>query len=228
LDYRPFRNLGRAISPRREKPAPARIAPATDREAGGDEADLFRREVANVVPLDPRERDRVVAPPAGDPHRPVLDEDAEALAELSDLVAGRSAFDIADSDDYVEGTVLGLDPRLLRRLRQGDFVAQAHLDLHGMTAEEARTAVERFLWSAFRAGHRCVLIVHGKGRNSKDQVPVLKTRLKVWLARGQWSRLVLAFTSARSCDGGTGALYVLLRRDRSSKRTIHVYEGGKR
>ena len=59
-----------------------------------------------------------------------------------------------------------------------------------------------------------MLIVHGRGLNSKDQVPVLKTRLAQWLARGSWARLVLAFTSARPCDGGAGALYVLLRRQR--------------
>ena len=64
-------------------------------------------------------------------------------------------------------------------------------------------------------GHRCVLIVHGRGHNSKDHTPVLKERLKSWLARGAAARkVVLAFTTARPCDGGAGALYVLLRRDR--------------
>ena len=65
---------------------------------------------------------------------------------------------------------------------------------------------------AHQSGQRCVLIVHGRGLNSKDQVPVLKHRLTTWLTRGSWARLVLAFTSARPCDGGAGALYVLLRR----------------
>jgi DNA-nicking Smr family endonuclease len=96
-----------------------------------------------------------------------------------------------------------------------------------MTAEEARGAVDRFLAAAVTAGHRCVLIVHGRGHNSKDQTPVLKERLKVWLARGRAARIVLAFTTARPCDGGGGALYVLLRRDRTRRR-IQVIEGAKR
>jgi DNA-nicking Smr family endonuclease len=72
-----------------------------------------------------------------------------------------------------------------------------------------------------------VLIVHGRGHNSKDQIPVLKSRLANWLARGQWARLILGFTSARPCDGGAGALYVLLRRQRNAKRPIRVIAGAK-
>jgi DNA-nicking Smr family endonuclease len=80
---------------------------------------------------------------------------------------------------------------------------------------------------AFRDGLRCVLIVHGKGMNSKDQTPVLKERLKTWLARGRVGGVVLAFSSARQVDGGAGALYVLLRRDRRAK-PIEVLQGAKR
>src|SRR5439155_176890 len=81
---------------------------------------------------------------AGAARRPVSEE-AEALALLSDLVAGSACFDVADTREYVEGAIVGLDPRLVRRLRRGDFAWQAHLDLHGMTAEAARPAVDRFL-----------------------------------------------------------------------------------
>jgi DNA-nicking Smr family endonuclease len=96
-----------------------------------------------------------------------------------------------------------------------------------MIAAQAKGAVDAFLEASVRAGHRCVLIVHGRGLNSKDQVPVLKERLKSWLARGSAARRVLAFTTARPCDGGAGALYVLLRRDRA-RRAIQVTEGAKR
>ena len=140
---------------------------------------------------------------------------------------GGAGFDVSDTREYVEGAIVGLDPRLLRRLRRGDFSWQAYLDLHGLTADEARPAVDSFLADAVRAGHRCVLLVHGRGRNSKDQTPVLKERLKVWLARGASARIVLAFATARPCDGGAGALYVLLRRDRR-RRPIRVTEGAKR
>ena len=102
------------------------------------------------------------------------------------------------------------------------------IDLHGMSAAAARIEVERFVLRSLASGHRVVLIVHGRGLNSKDNVPVLKERLKSWLARGRIGRSTLAFTSARPADGGTGALYVLLRRQRGSKEPMTVYEGAKR
>jgi DNA-nicking Smr family endonuclease len=188
---------------------------------------MFRHAMAGVARLPPTERARIARPtPAPEPRPPVSD-DAEALASLSDLVSGEAAFDVSETREYVEGHVIGLDPRLIRRLRRGDFAWQAHLDLHGMTAADAHVAVERFVVGSVRDGHRCVLLVHGRGLNSKDRVPVLKEHLKSWLARGRIGRRVLAFTSARTWDGGAGALYVLLRRDRRA-RPILVTEGTKR
>jgi DNA-nicking Smr family endonuclease len=183
--------------------------------------------MATVDPLPGVARTRVAPSPPAPAERVVSDPDAEALAELSDLVAGDGPFDIASSVEFIEGAVAGLDRRLVRRLRAGDFAFQSHLDLHGMTAEHARAAVDAFLTRAHKNGQRCVLIIHGRGLNSKDQVPVLKQRVTTWLSRGSWARLVLAFTSARPCDGGAGALYVLLRRQRAPRRPIHVTEGAK-
>jgi DNA-nicking Smr family endonuclease len=167
-------------------------------------------------------------PPALQIRRAPASDEAEALAALSDFVAGVGAFDVSDSAEYIEGAVVGLDPRIVRRLRRGEFAYQAYVDLHGMSAAAARVAVERFIMDAFAAGHRAVLVVHGRGRNSKDNVPVLKERLKSWLARGRIGRVVLAFSSARPSDGGTGALYVLLRRRRGVREPITVLEGAKR
>jgi DNA-nicking Smr family endonuclease len=177
-----------------------------------------------VVPLVHGPDGRVDGPRPADPPRPPVSEEAEALAALSDLVGGTARFDITESREYVEGRVVGIDPRLVRRLRDGHFAWQTHTDLHGLTAEAARPLVDRFLADAVRAGLRCVLIVHGRGLNSKDGSPVLKERLKSWLSRGANARRVLAFATARSVDGGAGALYVLLRRDRR-RRPIEVTEG---
>lgn len=142
----------------------------------------------------------------------IIDENAEALAQLSELVAGKGEFDIADTDEFIEGAAPGTDRNLLRALRRGDFSLQGHLDLHGMTQVEARDAVERFLTESRRARKRCVLIVHGRGLHSKDSIPVLKERLKVWLSQKRIGQMVLAFATARPHDGGAGAVYVLLRR----------------
>jgi|DewCreStandDraft_1066081.scaffolds.fasta_scaffold02731_3 DNA-nicking Smr family endonuclease len=189
--------------------------------------ELFWREMQGVKRLWPEGANIVERGTPAQQPRPQTSEDAEVLAELADLVAGTTTFDITLSDEYVEGVVAGLDLRLLQRLRRGEFAYQDYVDLHGLTVEEAKLEVDQFLTAAMRAGKRCVLIVHGRGKNSKDQVPVLKTRVTEWLARGRWSRLVLAFCSARPCDGGTGALYVLLRRRPRERGKVRVATGVK-
>ena len=225
----PFRGLrGRLRPPEPATPIPPAPAkgPATP-VAPADDETLFTLAMEGVARFDPRSRARIDGPtPAPEP-RPPISEDAEAMAALSDLANGDAPFHVSDTREYVEGYVVGLDPRLVRRLRRGDFSWQTHLDLHGMTAADARDAVERFITAGVRDGHRCVLLVHGRGRNSKDQVPVLKESIKSWLARGRIGRLVLAFTTARPVDGGAGAVYVLLRRDRR-RRPMLVTEGAKR
>lgn len=225
LVHQPFRAL-RQIQIKRQG-APVAPQVATPAAPPVDAASLFRNAVAGVTPLEASARVRVDVPAPASPPRQVAHPDAEAMAELCDLVAGTAPFDITDGDEHLEGAMVGLDPRLLRRLRGGEFAYQGHLDLHGMTSEEARPAVDSFLTKAYHDGKRCVLIIHGRGHNSKDQVPVLKSRLATWLARGQRARLILAFASARPCDGGAGALYVLLRRQRSIRRPIRVIAGAK-
>jgi DNA-nicking Smr family endonuclease len=223
----PFQELrkrwrARPVPPPPPPPAPAKPPPPPVPNDG----DLFASAMTDVVPLE-RGRDRVDGPPPAAGRARPVSEEAEALAALSDLVTGVANFDITGTREYVEGVVVGLDPRVVRRLRRGDFAWQGHVDLHGLTAAEAREVVDRFVLESFRAGRRCVLIVHGRGLNSKDQTPVLKERLKSWLAHGRIAKVVLAFSTARPCDGGAGALYVLLRRERRA-RPIRVIEGAKR
>jgi DNA-nicking Smr family endonuclease len=142
----------------------------------------------------------------------VWDPDLEAVDALRALISGDAPFDVADSDEYVEGRVAGLDQTLVAKLRRGEFAVQGHVDLHGMTRAEAKAAVDDFLRRSRQAGKRCVLVVHGRGTHSKDQLPVLKEALKTWLSTNRFGRHVLAFATARPADGGAGAIYVLLRR----------------
>jgi DNA-nicking Smr family endonuclease len=177
-----------------------------------DEADLFRAAVGEVRPVRGSPRLPPLRPlPSAQALRD-LDPDAEAFAELCELVAQQGPLDLKDSDEHIEGAAPGLDARILRSLRAGHYSIQAHLDLHGLTREEAKEELVRFVEDAHRRGLRTVLIVHGRGLHSKDQIPVLKSGLQVWLSRGRVGRHVLAFTSAQRCDGGAGAVYVLLRR----------------
>lgn len=187
--------------------AAARRPPAP--EVQEDEQTLFRRHMSGVAPLSAGDYVQAVnsgTPPEGP------DDEAEAMAMLADLVSGQAHFDISDSDEFMEGIAHGLDRRLLRKLRRGFFSIQGHKDLHGLTRVEAKETVRRFLQESRILRHRCVLLVHGRGHNSKDQVPVLKEALRVWLARGGIARMVLAFCTARPTDGGAGAVYVLLRK----------------
>ena len=141
-----------------------------------------------------------------------LDPDLEAYDELRALIEGAVAFDIADSDEFIEGHAHGLDTSVVRKLRRGEFAVQAHIDLHGLVKDEAKTELEGFLSRSRQAGRRCVLVVHGRGLHSKDQVPVLKESLKRWMGQARFAQHVLAFATARPHDGGAGAVYVLLKR----------------
>jgi DNA-nicking Smr family endonuclease len=201
--------LAQKSAPRKTKPI---ADPKPDTPPPNDER-AFLDEMLGVAQLPPDPRGRHAGQPVtpSAPRRRV-DDEAEAYAELADLVGGGGSFDITATDEYIEGIGAGIDKRLLRKLRAGDYAVQAHLDLHGFTSEAARVEVERFLERARSDGRRCVLIVHGRGHNSKEGIPVLKERLKVWLTRGRIGRGVLAFCSARPSDGGAGAVYVLLRR----------------
>jgi DNA-nicking Smr family endonuclease len=155
-----------------------------------------------------------VAPPPGprlDPVR-VANEESESLAQLAELVSGDGPFDLVDSNQFIEGRVPGFDPQVMRRLRAGEFVRRSELDLHGLTQQQARDALEKFIPKARNEAHRCVRVITGRGLHSEDQVPVLKASLQQWLTRGRVARHVLAFCSAQPADGGTGAVYVLLRR----------------
>ncbi len=224
--FRVLKKLVRPILPSAE-PRPAKAAPARNAPAAAPASDdeLFRRAVAGAIPIPPRERSRVSPPPSSPSPALAGREDAEALAELSDLISGEGEFHVNDSDEYVEGMVAGLDARMLHKLRDGEFSYQSHIDLHGMIAEEAKTAVRQFLLRALRTGHRCVLLVHGRGLNSPNHRSVLKDGIKRWLTRGELARIVLAFSTARPCDGGAGATYVLLRRGRRQKKPFRTFEG---
>lgn len=139
-------------------------------------------------------------------------ENQEVMQSLRDLIEGDAPLCIYETDETIEGAIEGLDHRIMKKLRRGEFSIQEYLDLHGFTKDEARDLVEQFLLNAIHQGKRCVLIVHGRGHRSKDNIPVLKNALKTWLTRRALRKKVLAFTTAKPYDGGTGAIYVLLRK----------------
>ncbi len=205
---RPLKELARL-----KKSAPVRRVEAKPVEAPASEDDeqLFAQAMSGVMPLDPRDESLPPEPRLKDSPTGEEREEAEVMQALRDLVEGEVPLSIHQTDEAIEGAVEGLDPRVLSRLRRGEFSVQDHLDLHGCTREEARGKVEAFLLQAIAQGKRCVLIIHGRGHGSKDHIPVLKNALQSWLQRRALRKKILAFSTAQACDGGAGAVYVLLK-----------------
>lgn len=201
----------RGISQESLSHAPSKEAAAT--ESPETEASFFLKAVADVTPLPDGHRQRIApkGPTRSFPHF-ARHEDAEVLAHLAELVSGESRFSVHFSDEYMDGAVIGLAPNIVKKLRNGEFSYQAHVDLHGLTRPEAQKALTDFIVRSHTRGLRCVLVICGRGLNSKGKEPVLKRELVGWLTRAPLKGLVLAFASARTWDGGAGAVYVLLRR----------------
>jgi DNA-nicking Smr family endonuclease len=170
-----------------------------------DDAELFRAAVADARPLSSDRVDDTPPRPVPVPRQRLADE----RQVLEDMFS-----DVVHPDDLVTGEELffarpGLQLRVLRQLRRGQFAIEAELDLHGMTSDIARAELAEFLAQCRQHGHRCLRIIHGKGRRSSNRGPILKGKVDHWLRQRDE---VLAFCSARAVDGGSGAVYVLLRR----------------
>lgn len=183
-----------------------------DRDPLEEEDAFFLEAMADVRPLNGKGSGRVpAARPVKDPPRFLEQENLEVYRHLVGLVKGDASFDIWYSDEYVDGAVVGLSPKILKKLKNGDFSYRSHIDLHGHKCEAAYEKVVNFVQECFARKERCILIISGRGLNSKRREPVLKQKLIDWLTHAPLRRLVLAFASARGYDGGAGAFYVLLR-----------------
>ena len=149
-------------------------------------------------------------------HRPTVeiqsqDEEQDALRALEEFVRDGNV-EIEQTAEYIEGTVHPHGRLFLDDLRSGRFSVQAYIDLHGLNLQEARFILEEFLLESVRAGFTCVRVIHGRGLHSHKHHSVLKENIQRWLCTRRMSRHVIAYTSARRCDGGGGAVYVLLRK----------------
>lgn len=164
-----------------------------------DEPDLFRSAMDDVQPL---QQDR--AKPFRQRRKPVPlnlpigDERDDYPVDLN-----------IETPNFLDFKRPGIQNRVYQDLQRGVIEPEANLDLHGMRVAEARQAFVRFLTQSLAAGRRCVRIVHGKGRATEGNQPVLKQKTNQWL---QQRDEVLAFCAAPRWDGGTGAAYVLLSR----------------
>ena len=165
--------------------------PKTDKpDAAPADVDAFALEMRDVVRLEPDPRGRVrsvapISPPRISPRR-------------------TEPADVSDNEFVAHG----IDRREIRKLKKGEYIVRDRRDLHGMTGADALASVGRFIENSRYRGHRCVCIIHGRGLHSQGH-PILKTRVREYLRS---HRSVLAYTDAPVADGGSGAVYVLLRK----------------
>lgn len=134
------------------------------------------------------------------------------LSRLPLLVPGLAAPQGA-ADEAAPG---GIDRRTADRLRRGKLPIEGVLDLHGLRQDEAQVQLTDFLTRAHRSGRRCVLVITGKGQrgDTAHEGGILRRMLPVWLARAPLADKILLHSPAQPKDGGSGAFYILLRRQR--------------
>jgi len=205
LASRPFENLQRMISEKWRAPFSKKSGPQPAEAVSDDE--LFREAMRKVREIrEFREipvHSRRISPPV-QKRRP----EERALDILREIRDGRRQMDLPNTQEYVEWVnpdYAGTSPALLH---EGVHSVQDCIDLHGLTVAEAEEEVARFLDESRKRQYRCIKIIHGRGLRSA-RGPVLKQALMEWL-HGRFRKYVRAYVTARGCDGGLGAVYVLL------------------
>lgn len=197
----------RATPPARPTPAVrTAVAPPAAEAADVNLSEAF----ADVEPLRRASRVAIQREPPSSVAAQRLADDAAALSESKYGVEPSPLSWEAGQEHEAHQTFLrkGLGSDVLTRLRRGQWSVQGELDLHRHTREEAREALISFLSEARGCGWRCVRIVHGKGLSSPNREPVLKGKVRSWLAQRDE---VLAYCEAPRHSGGSGAVLVLLK-----------------
>lgn len=189
------------------------VRPSTENDTPDDDDMSFFAAVQGIKPLSGKGRE---VPPAVVPGRPAT----AGRDPVQDFLEGRIEFALEYTEEYLEGHVVGLDELTIGKLRAGQYSPEAHLDLHGLNALQAYEALVGFFRGAYHKGLRTVLVIPGRGRNSPDGLGILREKLQSWLTHDPFKRVVLAFCTAKSSDGGAGAVYVLLRKYKKSRGKI--------
>ncbi len=211
--FRPFENLNQLLEKGKvipdEEPAPSPADSKTSTPKSPSDEELFHKAMTDVKRLTgPRRVEKVCV--SVSPLFRTKNQEQESYKSLKALVESGEGFHVSQTAEYIEGSARGVHPTVLSRLHRGEFTIQDYIDLHGLCLEEAEEQFQVFLKHAIARGQKAVLIVHGRGLSS-PAAPVLKTHVVRWLNRGVWRKWIVAYASARLCDGGAGATYLLLR-----------------
>jgi len=170
-----------------------------------EDRELFRQAMQGTRPIQQQDK---VAPHRQPPAAHVTTHRFEETIE-ADGLSDEMQLEGLETADELFFARTGIQHSVIRKLRRGHYPIEDELDLHGLRSDDARTTISRFLNAAAQRQLRCVRIIHGKGYGSQSRQPVLKNKVNNWLRQRSE---VLAFCSARPADGGTGAIYLLLKR----------------
>ena len=218
--FKPFNNLDTLIEGKEIKLKPAPVL--VKKEAKSRQMNHWQEQaIFNDAMADVKRISRTNCPAVSlsklKPQTLKPNLEYESVQKLRNLVSSGAGFVVSLTPEYIEGIDNTVNPAIAHRLHRGDFSIQAHVDLHGLNVEAARETFDRFFQKNIAAGKNAVLVIHGRGLSSPAE-PVLKSKVYQWLTSSPWHKWVVAFTSARLCDGGAGATYVLFRPRPLTKR----------
>lgn len=188
------------------------VTPLADRPTDPTRPDLLEPDFSEdgfAVPPAPAAVIPSAAPPAP-PKRPPRKRDTGVQSVPPGPLPAPTP---APPPELAPGVTPGLDRRTANRLRRGRLTVDGRLDLHGMTQVEAHIALSAFVEASAARGRRCLLVITGKGTRGEG---VLRRLVPRWLNDDPLRRHLLAIEAAQPEDGGSGALYILLKRKRET------------
>lgn len=197
-----------------EQPA-QKIAVETKPEENDEELNDFYKAMQDVKALEGKGREII----------PCIKENTltppPVVNPLQEFMDGKLEFALSATEDYIEGHIVGIDLMTVGKLQSRQYSPEAHIDLHGLNAEQAYHNLIAFFRNSYQRGLRTVLVVTGKGKNSINGMPVLRNKVQEWFTKDPFRRVILAFCTAKQEDGGTGALYVLIRKQKKNYGKVH-------
>lgn len=104
-----------------------------------------------------------------------------------------------------------IDNSTVRKISKGRLSIDARIDLHGMTQVQAHHTLLNFVQDSYNASLKIVLVITGKGRISEG---VLRNAVPNWLSENMFSTYISGFRTAHASHGGSGALYVRIRKNK--------------
>jgi DNA-nicking Smr family endonuclease len=204
LTYTPFQSLREFLEKNRFPLNPKKTA-ETKVDTKSDE-EIFQDAMSNVREIKEYRKLQAKKPPKV--KRISIQKD-NSLDLLQQIIDGRKKITLSDTAEYIEWAHPCTRKDVARKLHGGNFSVQDYIDLHGMNLIEAKEALRLFLNDAAKKRLFCVKVIHGRGLRS-PRGPVIKEAMVKWL-HTSFSKWILAYSTAKDCDGGLGATYIILK-----------------